>query len=137
MDIDLSTDVPASPERTLQLAEALAEIARVLNHTTMDHGALEFPSEADRVLREIASAAARLPQLLSQVARWVALEDGAGRIGVPSGEWQDHPHTAVTALQVRLDAARADAGNLCADLEYAAQVTSALAAADPEDGAGG
>jgi hypothetical protein len=137
MDIDLSTDAPASPERTLKLAETLAEIARVLNHTTMDHGALGFPSEADRLIREIASAAARLPQLVSQVVRWVALEDGAGRVEVPSGEWAGRPHVAVTALQVRLDAARASAASLCADLEHAAQVTSALAEADPEDGTDG
>jgi hypothetical protein len=137
VDIDLSTDAPASPERTRQLAEAFAELARVLNHQALDHGALEFPSEADRLIREIATAAARLPQLFGQVARWVALEDGAGRIEVPSGEWAGRPHTAVTALQVRLDAARASAANLCADLEYAAHVTSALAGADPEEGSGG
>lgn len=134
MDIDLSTDAPASPARTRQLAEAFAEIARVLNHTTMHREALEVPSDADGVLRDAASAAARLPQLCSQVARWVAAEDAAGRIGVPSGEWAGRPHTAVTALQVRLDAARASAASLCADLEYAAQVTSDLAGPDPEDG---
>lgn len=137
MDIDLSTDVPASPERTLQLAAAMAEIARVLNHTTMDHGALEFPSEADRVLREYVTAVERIPQFLSQLARWVALEDGAGRIVVPSGAWRGRPHGAVSALQARLDVARTRAATLCADLEHAAQVTSALAAPDPEGADGG
>lgn len=133
MDIDLSTGAPASPERTRQLAETLAEIARVLNHTTMDRAAFGVPSDVDRVLREVASAAARFPQLFSQSARWVATEDSLGRIEVPSGEWQGRPHAAVTALQIRLDTAREDAANLCADLEYAAQVTSALAAPDPEE----
>jgi hypothetical protein len=137
VDIDLSTDAPASPERTLQLAETLAEIARVLNHTTMDHGALEFPSEADRVLREYVTVVERMPQFLSQLARWAGLEGAAGRIEVPSGEWAGRPHPAVMALQARLDAARASAATLCADLEYAAQVTSALAAPDPEEDSDG
>lgn len=133
MDIDLSTDAPASPGRTLQLAETFAEIARTLNHTTMDHGALGSPAGADRVLREIETAVMRLPQFLSQVARWHALEDEAGRIAVPSGEWAGRPHTAVTALQVRLDAARATAAALSEDLKHAARVTSGLAGVE-EDG---
>jgi len=137
VNIDLSTGAPASPERTRQLAETFAELARVLNHATMDHAAFGVPSDVDRVLREVASAAARLPQLFTQAARWVDLEDGAGRIEVPSGEWAGQPHTAVTAMQVRLDTAREDAANLCTDLEQAAQVTSALAAAGPEEDSGG
>lgn len=126
MDIDLSTDTAPSPERTLQLAETLAEIVRTLNHQTRHHEALRYPADADRVLRELASAAARIPQLCAQVARWHAGEDAAGRVEVPSGEWAGRPHTAVTALQVRLDAARASAMALCADLESAAQVASVL-----------
>lgn len=137
MDIDLSTDAPASPERTRHLAETLAEIARVLNHTTTDRAAFGVPSDVDRVLREVASAAARFPQLFSQVAARLTLEDDEGRIVVPSGEWAGRPHTAVTALQVRLDMARADAGELCASVEHAAQVTSALAAPDPEEDSDG
>ncbi|HET9969755.1 MAG TPA: hypothetical protein VFQ68_16090, partial [Streptosporangiaceae bacterium] len=126
MEIDLSTDGTASPARTRHLAEAFAEIARVLNHATMHREALEFPSDADGLLRDLALAAARLPQLCSQVARWVAAEDAAGRVAVPSGEWAGRPRTAVTELQVRLEMARADAEALRADLEYAAQVTSDL-----------
>lgn len=137
-DINLSTGAPASPERTLQLAGTLAEIARVINHQTMHHEALEFPSEADRVLREYVTAVERIPQFLSQLARWVAVEDGAGRIAVPSGEWADRPHGAVTALQARLDVARTRAATLCADLKYAAHVTCALAAPySEEDGSDG
>jgi hypothetical protein len=132
VDIDLSTDAPSSPERTLQLAETFAELARVMNYATMHHEALEYPHEADRVLREIGTAVTRIPQLLDQIARWHATEDAAGRIGVPSGEWAGRPHTAVTALQVRLDAARATAAALGQDLERAARVTSDLASADPE-----
>jgi len=137
VDIDLNTGAPPSPARTLQLAEAFAEIARVLNHTTLDHAAFGVPANVDRVLREYVAAVGRMPEFLSHLACWVALEDGTDRIGVPSGEWAGQPHTAVTALQVRLDAARASAASLRTDLEYAAQVTSDLAEADPEeDGSG-
>ncbi|HET9974334.1 MAG TPA: hypothetical protein VFQ68_39295, partial [Streptosporangiaceae bacterium] len=58
-------------------------------------------------------------------------------VAVPSGEWAGRPRTAVTELQVRLEMARADAEALRADLEYAAQVTSDLAAAAPEEGGTG
>ena len=130
-DIDLSTGAPASPERTLQLAEALAETARVLNHATMDRAAFGVPSDVDRVLREVASAAARFQQLFAQAARWVADEDGAGRIEVASGD----PRAAVLALGARLTMAAGSAAALHTDLQRAAQVTWALAAAHPEDGA--
>lgn len=135
MNIDLSTGTPPSSERTLQLAETLAEITRVLNHATMHHAALRYPSDADRLIREISSAASRLPQILGQIARWMAAEDAASRVEVPSGEWAGLPGTAVTALAVRLDAASATAEALRADLEHAAQVTSGLALR--EDGTDG
>jgi len=132
VDIDLSTGAPASPERTLKLAETAAEIFRVLNHATMDPAAFGTPSDVDRVLREVASAASRFPQLFSQAARWVAAATAGGRVEVPAGEWAGRPHTAVMVLHVRLDAAGASAASLCADVEYAAHVTDALAAAGPE-----
>ncbi len=131
--ITLNTDGPREPGYVLEVAEGLAESVRVLNHLTRDHAALEYPSEADRLIRELSSAAARLPQLLEQVARWLADEDAAGRIEVPSGEWAGLPGTAVTALQVRLDAARAAAMALSADLDHAAHVTAALALREDDD----
>jgi hypothetical protein len=137
VDIDLSTDAPASPERTIQLAGFIAEAVRCLNHATMDRAAFGVPGDVDRVLRAAGTAAARFPQLFSQAARWTALEDGAGRIAVPSGAWSGRPHEAVSALQLRLDACRASAATLCADVEWAAQVTNDLAAPHPEEVSGG
>ena len=134
MNIDLSTGTPASPERTLHLAETAAEIFRCLNHATLDSAAFGYPDGTDRVLREIGTAVSRIPQLLSQIARWNALEDAAGRIGVTSGEWAGRPHTAVTALQDRLDTARATAEALAADLKYAAHVTSDMTAREVDGG---
>jgi len=132
VDIDLSTGAPASPERTRQLAEAFAELARVLNHATMDRAAFGVPSDIDRVLWEVEAAVSRLPQLLSQLTRWVAAEDAAGRVAVAGGEEQSgHPAAAVLALADLGEVARMSAGTLRADLRAMARVTGTLAAAGP------
>lgn len=132
MDIDLSTGAPASPARTLQLAETGAEIFRTLNHTTADHAAFGVPANADRVLREYVAVVERMPQFLTQLARWVAAEDEAGRLAAPSGD----PRGAAEDLQDLCDVARMSAGVLRADLLAMAAVTSGLAEADPEGGDG-
>lgn len=135
MNIDLSTDAPPSPERTLQLAEALPDITRTLNHATMDHEALRVPAELDRLVRALEITAQRLPQLLVQSVRWAEAEHAEGRIGVAYGEWAGRPAAAVTALQVRRDLAIAAAESLCEALEAMAEVTCTLAV--PETGEGG
>jgi hypothetical protein len=132
MEIDLSTGAPPAPERTRQLAETFAEIVRVMNHATMDHAALGSPADADRVLREIASAASRLPQLLDQMARWLGREDDAERITVPSGEYRGNPLLAVATARALLEDASATAARLGEELEYAARVTSGLAGVEDD-----
>ena len=72
MDIDLSTDAAPSPERTRQLAETFAELARVLCHQTRHHEALRYPADADRLVRDLSAMAGRLPQLLAQAGECVA-----------------------------------------------------------------
>jgi hypothetical protein len=135
VNIDLSTGTPPTPERTRQLAETLAEVVRVMNHATMHHEALGTPADADRVIREIASAASRLPQLLGQIGAWLAAEQAAGRIEVAgSGEYAGRAEVAVLAANIRLDAARAVAAELQEGLDSAASVTSDLASAAQEDG---
>lgn len=130
MELDLSTGTPSSPERTLQLAEAMAEIVRTLNHQTRHHEALRYPSDADRLLREIETAAMRLPQLLDQIGSWVVTEVDAARIEITDGEWEGNLGGAVTALRIRLDTARGDAEALSADLKRAASVTSTMGAVE-------
>jgi len=137
MDIDLSTAAPPSPGRTLKLAEAFAEIVRVLNHATMHHEALQYPSEADRLIREISSAASRLPQLLGQVGAWLEREDAAERITVPSGDYQGNPLLAVATARLRLDAASAVAAQLQEALDSAASVTCNLGATETGEGGNG
>jgi hypothetical protein len=122
--LDLNTGTPPSPERTRQLAETFAELARVMNHTTMHHEALAEPSDADRVVRELSSAAGRLPQLLGQIGAWLELEQDAGRIQAARGE---DTVMAVIAARLRLERAGQIAAELQETLDDAASVTSTLA----------
>ena len=125
-DIDLSTDTAPSPERTLLLAETLASAVRCLNHDTRHHEALRYPSEADRVIREISTAVARLPQLLAQIGAWLEAEHAAGRVTVADGDYAGRPDAAVSAARVRLDMARGAAAMLRQELDFAASLTCDL-----------
>ena len=130
--IALSTAGPRDPQYVLELAEGFAEIVRCLNHITRDHASLEYPAEADRLVREIASGVSRLPQLLGQIDAWLEAEDAAERIEVPSGQYRGNPLLAVVAARLGLDAASVAAARLQEALDAVARVTSDLAAR--EDG---
>ena len=132
MDIDLSTDTPPSPEHTLRLAETFAEAARRLNHQTMHHEALVLPSEAHRLIGEIATAVSRLPQLLEQQSRWLERERQAGGLAVAYGPFAGNPDLAVVRARLSLDEARTSLYEAVTALEAAASVTAALTAR--EDG---
>jgi hypothetical protein len=125
-DLNLSTGAPPDPAETRKLAETMAELARVLNHRTRHHESLRHPSDADRVVRELASMASRLPQLLEQVGSWLADEEAAGGVEVTSGQYAGRPAAAVTAARLRLDAARLEADELHGALEYAGHVLAEL-----------
>lgn len=129
--VTLDIDGPRNPEYTLAVAEAVAEGVRVLNHLTRSHDSIACPSEADRFIREIATTAARLPQLLGQVAAWLACEDEAGRIEIPSGENAGNPLLATVTACGHLEAAGAAASVLRKALDSAASVTSTMG--DVED----
>ena len=136
--ISLNTAGPRDPRYVLEVAKALAECARVLNHLTRDHGALQYPSEADRLIRVIASAASRLPQLLGQVGAWLGAEQDAGRIRVPEGPFRGLPASAVIEARNCMDEAAGLAERLQEALGAAASVTASLAAPDTgEDGTDG
>lgn len=130
MDIDLSTDTAPSPERTLHLAETLAEIVRTLNHQTRHHEALQYPAEADRFLRELATAAARLPQLFGQVTSWLHAEVYAGRVEMAPGSRFPNAGLAEDVVRLKLEAAAADAGRLQKSLDAVTSVTCDMAAAE-------
>ncbi len=123
-------DAPPDPGYLLEVLEAHAEAVRVANHMTRHHEALEFPAEGDQLVRELESAASRLPQLLDQIASWYEQEAAAGRLEVPSGDRAGSPEMAVVAIRMRADAARKGAEQLQADLASLGQVTATLAAPD-------
>jgi hypothetical protein len=128
VNIDLSTDAAPSPERTLQLAETFAQIARTLNHQTRHHEALKFPHEADRLIREISTAAGRLPQLLGQVSAWVNTEYEEGRVRLADAA-DPEAARAVLSVSSRLDSASQYAGLLEQMLQRAASETSTMTVA--------
>jgi hypothetical protein len=129
MEIDLSTDTAPSPERTLQLAETFAELARVLNHQTRHHEALRNPADADRLIRELSTAAARLPQLLRQVTAWLNAEYEEGRIRMADGADPEAAY-AVLGAGGRLESAPEYATLLHKALDRAAGITSRMEAAE-------
>jgi hypothetical protein len=65
--VALNSRAEPSPECVLELAEAIAEAVRVLNHQTLHREALPGPSDADDAVRALALAASRLPQLFGQI----------------------------------------------------------------------
>ena len=134
VNIDLDPDTAPSPDRTIQLAEVIAEAVRVLNHQTRHHEALRYPSDADRLLRELATTAARLPQLLGQVTAWLAKEDDADRIEMASGSRYPSAGLAADVVRLKLEVAAADARRLQVSLDAAASVTSDMAAREDEGG---
>lgn len=136
--VDLRTDGPPDPEYVLKVAGALAEAVRTLNHLTLDHAALGNPGHADHLIREIALAASRLPQLLDQIGKWLKQEEAAGRLRITGGPYASDPGTGFTVMHMGLEDAVVAAAQLHSDLEAAAGVTWNLAAADTgEDGSDG
>ena len=130
MNITIDVDGPREPEYVLELAEAFAEAVRALNHLTMSRESLRYPSEADRLIRSLSSAASRLPQLLGQVSRWLADEHAAGRLEAVSGEHAGDTPVAVITARGWLAEAGHLAGRLQVALDAAAAVTSSMAAAE-------
>ena len=74
------TGGPHDDDTITALAQITAEAVRALNHATFPRAALSEPGTVYRVLGELATAANRLPQLLTQLARWLAEENTAGRL---------------------------------------------------------
>jgi hypothetical protein len=103
------------------LAQITAEAIRALNHATFPYAGLSEPATVYRVLGELATAANRLPQLLSQLARWLAEENTAGRLA----DDRDLPGALYRVL-ARLDEATRWTGLLGGALDDAQQATARL-----------
>ena len=127
MNIDLDTDTAPSPERTLQLAQALAEVARALNHCLTDHAALQDPRDVTRLLGSLSSAASGMLQVPGHAAAWLEAEQD--RIEVASGPYAGRPDQAVLAVRMRLADACPGLKESAGWLNMAAEVTSVMTAA--------
>ncbi len=130
MQITLDPGGPHSPAYTAEVASAIPEAVRVLNHATLNHpgDALAFPADADTVIRAVATAAQRLPQLFGQLCSWLAEEDLSGRTAATYGEFSGEPAAAAATVRARLDDASAAAHTLQSALTAAAAVTATISA---------
>ena len=134
MDITIDPGGPHSPEYSVELANAIAEAVRTLNHATIDrrNGALVYPADADAVISALATAMQRLPQLLDQIREWLTEEYRAGRMQVTYGPHAGDPGAATLEARIGLSEASAIAGQLHAALKGVGAVTSKISA--PENG---
>jgi hypothetical protein len=103
---------------TITLARTAAEAIRGLNWTTNHDTGLDQPSVAYDVTGALSLAASRLPQLLTQITRYLDRALAAGRLGHDLGE---DPAPDISAAGVFLDDARASAAALAGDLNAAQQ----------------
>jgi hypothetical protein len=103
---------------TVALARTAAEAIRGLNWATSSPAGLGQPSVAYDIIGALSLAASRLPQLITQVTRWLDQSASAGRLGHDLGE---DPAAAVEATATFLDDARLSAAALSGDLDAAWQ----------------
>jgi hypothetical protein len=114
-------------------AEAAADAVRAINHITgwPPGQGLACPSEAYRVLGQLATVAARLPRACEQITRQLVTWDSAGQLGFdPGTAHAGHSAAAVVDAMHRLD----DAARAARYLEHAlAEATHVLAYAHHTD----
>ena len=121
--ISIVTDAPADPATVTEYGDALPELVRALNHITRHHEAMDYPPDADRLIRNVSRAASMLPQLLEQVSGWLEAEQAAGRIEMAFGSLFPDPAHAADAARMDLEQAQAHARMLQQALDAAAAVT--------------
>lgn len=104
----------------LEHGDDAAAAIRAINHLTDHSTSLPFPSDAYRLLGELETMAARLPQALDQVATLITRRQADGLIGIdPGTRYAGHPDWAVDDAVAGLRAAAAAAGQLRDALEQA------------------
>jgi hypothetical protein len=108
----------ATSDDTVRMARTAAEAVRGLNWLTGHDASLGQPSAAYDITGALALAASRLPQLLTQIERWLDRALAAGQLGHDTGE---DPADAIDAAAIFLSDARASASALAGDLNAAQQ----------------
>ena len=119
----------ATSDDTVRMARTAAEAVRGLNWLTGHDAGLAQPSVAYDITGALALAASRLPQLLTQIERWLGRALAAGQLGHDLGE---DPAAAIGAATVFLGDARLSADALAGDLNQAQQYL-ALINGSPRD----
>jgi hypothetical protein len=114
----LTGPVRLTSDDTATLARAAAEAIRGLNWATRHEAGLTQPSVAYDVLSALSLAASRLPQLFTQITRYLEHALAAGHLGHDLGE---DPALAAGAAGVFLGDAAASAAALAGDLDAAQQ----------------
>lgn len=125
--LSLRTDGPHSSEYTKQVADALTESMRVLNHATLNHHSLQFPSDVAYVVSSMATAVFGMEQLSNQLSHWLESEHDAGRVG----EWVEGPNggdadAAVDAARLQFEAVRESIQSLADRLNAIHSATNVL-----------
>ena len=124
--------VTAEQNAPPQLARAVAEHVRALNHATLPgRSAYRWPADVDAVIASLQIAIGRLTQTLVQASEWLGNELDAGRIGHDQG---DDPELVVHAAQRWLSAAFSEACELSTALDVVHQYTAGLTGVDVEGG---
>jgi hypothetical protein len=131
--VTITTDAPADPATVTEYGDALPELVRALNHITRHHEALEFPADADRLIRNVSRAASLLPQLLEQITGWLVAEEAAGRIVMAHGSRFPGSDIALDVARLELEQAQAYARVLQRALDAVASVTCDMSGVE-EDG---
>jgi hypothetical protein len=118
----LSSDGPHSDDYTSEVAAALSEVVRVLNHATLSHAGVTYPSTVYDVLGRISVSAAGLDQLLTQLGEVLRRMLGSGQLGDDHGNPTERLDKALSELA----AARKTARDLAVRIDRAFSTTASL-----------
>ena len=121
---DLNPDGPHSPERTAEVGSLFDDCSRFLVYAMMaGKGGVACPSDVYRLVADLYSATARLPQMCGQMEEFLSAQAATGRLYEARGRdvtaqcaqalaHLDQAATAAEALTVALQAAQTDIAGL-------------------------
>ena len=104
--ISITTSAPPDPATVTEYGDALPLLVAALNHVTLHPEAMDDPRDAERLLLNIETAVARLPQLFEQVSARVNGMYADGRLEMDGGGEFTQPALAALAVEARVSKAR-------------------------------
>ncbi|MGR6913631.1 hypothetical protein ACU635_05205 [[Actinomadura] parvosata] len=120
--VRLSTDGPHDDEYTCEVATALSEAMRVLNHATLSHAGVSYPATVNDVLGKVSVSAARLDQLLRQLGEALKRMQASGQLGDDCGDPAGRLDKALSELTLARETAR----DLAMQIDCAFNTTATL-----------